>query len=57
MKQNCQDKDRGPSLLSPVEAENLANAAKKTSAWMRAEIKRRRDVELTSKMAEKGILK
>ncbi len=57
MKQNCQDKGRGPSLLSPEEAENLANAAKKTSAWMRAEIKRRRDVELTSKMAEKGILK
>ncbi|MET0028526.1 MAG: hypothetical protein ABW101_12915 [Candidatus Thiodiazotropha sp.] len=57
MKQKDHDKSNGPHLLKPDEAERLLKDAKEASAWMRAEIKRRRDVELTSKMAEKGILK
>ena len=56
MKQKDHDKSNGPHLLKPEEAERLLKDAKETSAWMRAEIKRRRTVELTSQMEEKGAL-
>lgn len=42
MKQKDREKSNGPHLLKPVEAQRLLKDAKETSAWMRAELKRRR---------------
>lgn len=52
MKQKGHDKSDDPHLLTPEEAESLLKEAKEASAWMRAEIKRRRAVESTNYMDE-----
>lgn len=52
MKQKGHDKSDDPRLLTPEEAESLLKEAKESSAWMRAEIKRRNAEESTNHMED-----